>query len=300
MASVEFHGDTTDLEKTSHSEVELFTKCERAHYYRYGMGITGSKVSEALARGIAGHAALADYYTNLKNGMEYADRVSSALDVVVDEIDTSETFSADVLMSELVTLLMAYFARWRARDEALEVLDVEKEFLVPVGDNFFLKMYIDLIVRMPGVGLAVWDHKFMKDFYNPDIVDLNPQLPKYLGALTAAGYDIRRAYYNEIRYRTTKANEADSDQRFRLTSIDITRERIINTMAEQIKAARRIRALRNAGIEVWEQKVLRAANSFICSNCAFKEICALDLNNKDTTLAVQYQYKHATGRDKNS
>ena len=38
------------MEKTSHSEVEAFLKCERSHYYSYGLagGLRGKKESDNL------------------------------------------------------------------------------------------------------------------------------------------------------------------------------------------------------------------------------------------------------------
>jgi hypothetical protein len=281
----------TELTKTSHSEVESYLKCERNHYYGYGLKLKGKRISDALARGIAGHAALAAYYGYLKTGTDLKEAKSLAFQSIYQTFTDMEVYDRAALQLEVCMLIDDYITNYGDRDLTLEVLEVEKEFQIPVGDNFFIKMIVDMIVRMPnGAGIAVWDHKFVYDFYAPDTEDLNPQLPKYLGALRSEGWNVTKAYYNEVRYRKTSGTVSDPSSKFKLTPVDISTERVIRTFQEQIIAARRIRALRSLPIDVWEQRVLRVANQMTCRSCSFKDICIEDLNGISNVLSLEFNY----------
>src|SRR6185437_1073292 len=145
----------TGLSKMSHSEVESFTTCERRHYYAYGVGggLRKRKESDALTRGILGHAALATYYSFLKQGLEYQERIEGVTAFLQDllaeaaEQDFLGNASTMAMIGEVRNILTFYFQHYRERDENLEVLEVEKVYEVPVGDNFFMKIIVDLIVR---------------------------------------------------------------------------------------------------------------------------------------------------------
>jgi hypothetical protein len=187
-------------------------------------------------------------------------------------------------------LLDRYFVRYQIEDEAMEILEVEKTYEVQVGDDFYMKIIVDLVARIPGIGIAVMDHKFVYDFYNASVVDLAPQLPKYLAVVNSVGINAEHAFYNEIRYRTTQENKAQPYLRFSRPKVTITPTRIKTTMEEQLRAAKKVQYLRSLGLEEWEKRVLRAANSMICDRCPFQNICALDLNGQDTTLAIEYDY----------
>jgi CRISPR/Cas system-associated exonuclease Cas4 (RecB family) len=289
--------DLSALHKTSHSEVEAFLNCERRHYYGYGLEVVPIKESDALIRGNVGHAALANYYNLLKDGVPYQERVDSTLKLLVTECDRYTTSSKTDLLSELVFLLSHYFVHYRERDENLEVLAVEKEYLIPVGDNFYIKMYVDLIVRMPNVGVAAWDHKFVWNFYDPEQIDINPQLPKYVGAMRGDGYRVSAAFYNQVRYQNTKENTADPGKHFSFDRVELSPARVKRTIQEQIVAAHRIKELKDMPIEEWEQHVLR--NPSACDRCPYKMICAEDLNGKDIGLTLAFSYKKKEPRDPN-
>lgn len=278
-----------ELRKTSHSEVESFLLCERRHYYSYGLEIQSLKQSEALLRGIIGHEALANYYRAIKAGESKEDAARTAYRTVTDVADGYDAYDMDKVVVNLLMLLKQYFKTYA--DDDFEVIDVEKEYKVPVGDDFYIIMYVDLILRIPGQGIVFWDHKFSYNFFNPDSIDLLPQLPKYLGVARMAGEAINGVGYNELRYFETKENKADSSKKFKRTQVQLTTERVVRTMREQVMAARQIRTFKDGSIEDWEQNVLRVANDKVCSMCPFKQICAVDLNGQDNTLVLEYNYK---------
>jgi CRISPR/Cas system-associated exonuclease Cas4 (RecB family) len=290
--SKEQKGDRT---KMSHSEVESFTTCERRHYYAYGLqgGLRKRTESSALVRGTIGHSLLAEYYESLKDGDEYTvrlKRVGDKLQYWVSQTDLDAYDRLNMLNELWNYILKPYFKTYLEADEELEVLAVEEIYEIPVADDFYMKVIVDMIVRMPNVGIAVWDHKFVYNFYDAAVVDINPQLPKYLAVVRSVGIPAAGAFYNELRYRDTKENKLNRELKFERSKVAITSNRIVKTMEEQLRAAKKIHYLKSMGLEEWEKRVLRAANGMICERCPFTEICALDLNGDDKTLAITYNY----------
>lgn len=276
--------------KTSHSEIELYTKCQRAHYYAYGLRLRSKGMSDALARGLLGHAGLAAYYSALKENADLETATRVGLDAIFAGI---EGFSIDDLINiiaEVRMLFRQYVEKWGESDTHLEILAVEQEFNIPVGPDYYIKMIVDLIVRAANSGIEVWDHKFVYDFFDPAVEKVIPQLPKYAGALRSVGIPVNGCRYNEIRYRNTKAIQDNPSLRFARPKLDVGSTRIIRTLQEQIRAAKQIEFLRGQGLEEWSNRVLRAANSNICRNCPFLSICAADLEGQDTTLIQQFDF----------
>ena len=286
-----------ELMKTSHSEVESFLLCERRHYYGYGLELQKASVADALVRGNLGHAGLAAYYQGKMDGLTEDSCREAAIAKVVSEVAEYDAYDSLKIAAEVINVLNLYFDNYSGDD--YEILGVEKEFNIPVGDNFFIKMYVDLILRIPGEGVVFWDHKFVWDFFDPRLTEILPQLPKYMAAARMEGLSISGVWYNEIRTRETKDNKADPSERFRRTPFKLSTNRVVTTMREQIMAAGRIKELRAKTIEDWEQSVLRVASSTVCKTCSFLELCALDLKGEDKSLAIEYGYKPKGKRDPN-
>lgn len=277
-------------EKTSHTEVEAFTKCERFHYYGYGLKLKSKHPSEALVRGNIGHEYLARYYEYIMHGMPVEEAGPSTLEDLTTYIANHADDPNLATIGEVYYLLDEYFKHYEERDKEIEVLAVEQEFNIPIGPDYHMKLFVDLIARMPNKGIVVWDHKFVYNFFDSETESVLGQLPKYLGALKSVGYNVTGAMYNEIRHRTTAENREDPSKRFQRGFVDINKERVMQTMREQIAVAKRIKALKDSGIEEWDKSVVRAANSNICRNCPFIQICGADLRGDDTTLMQEYNY----------
>jgi len=286
--------------KISHSEAELFDKCKRQHMYSYGYGIMGKKESDALTRGIVGHALLRDYFLGLKDGSSVEVMRKDLLAKILPTLETFELYDPTDLAQSLIKLFMDYFKVNAERDESLEILEVEKEYRIPLGDDYEAHMFIDLILRRPGVpGIEVWDHKFIYDFSDDDVKDLLPQLPRYLGALRADGYNVTRAAYHELRYRVTNESKVDPSVRFRLSPIEISQKRVETTMLEWIDLAEEIREYRKLPIEDWSVKARRTANQMNCRSCSFRMICKEELNDRDINLTLTYDYQPKKMREAN-
>lgn len=269
--------------------------------YSYGYHIMGNKESDALVRGIIGHALLRDYFLGLKEGHTVAVMRENLLHKILPTVETFGVYDPTELASQLIKLFLDYFKVNAERDESLEILEVEKEYRIPLGNDYEAHMFIDLILRRPGVpGIEVWDHKFVYDFSDDDVKDLLPQLPRYLGSLRADGYNVTRAAYHELRYRVTNDSKVDPSLRFRLSPLEISQKRVETTMLEWIDLAEEIRDHRTLSPEDWSLKARRSANQMNCRSCAFRMICKEELNDRDVNLTLQYSYRPKIQREANS
>ena len=279
------------MTKSSHSEIESFALCERRHFYNYGMGLTGTTVSESLYRGQCGHAGLAGYYTALQNGLHPDDAYEAGFKAAEKTGEEMETYNKTDLNAEVELLLAEYFDHYEDIDAGIEVLAVEHNVRVPTSNGNTITVVVDLIKREPGVGIVLVDHKFTYEFFNPESIDLNPQLVKYMAALRMENIPVARLEYNEIRTRKTKDNQIDPSKKFMRTPFKPTKARIKNTMREHFIMADRIIELRESGLEAWEDSITRVANKMVCQSCPFKDICINDLNEWGRENLLLHDYK---------
>lgn len=283
-----FHIDA-DL-KNSHSEIESYNTCERRHFYGYGLRIRSARPGVQLVRGTLGHAALASYYQGLAEGCSHTESVRLAFATLGTQLSEVEhLYPTGKLREDLSFCLDAYFRTFEHEASEISVLGVEQEFSVRVNDNFTLPFIVDLIVRT-STGVEAWDHKFVYDFYNDNLVDLSPQLPLYYAGLKLLGYPPLTVRYNELRYRATKDNRADPSERFSRPAPRISPSRVLTTMEEHIKVGERIYQLRQLGLEEWENKTIRAKNDQACRNCDFSKICIGELNGESRDLYIGLDY----------
>lgn len=271
------------MDSSSHSEVEAFLQCERRHYYSYGEKLQGKGTSEALIRGIIGHEVLATYYQAIKDGKSRAEAQDEGIDKLYDMVamyrdDLSDSAKFE---TDLGFLIQNYWDNYI--DDDMVILEVEVLHTIQLTDTFEMPVRIDLLAKIPGRGIIAIDFKFCYDFFNVDKLDLSPQLPKYLAALTEMGVHVDGIMYDEIRHRKTKENEADHSLKFRRTPVTITPNKVVTIMREQLMAAKRISQLKNLALPIWESKVLR--NPQACQMCPFTIMCAADLDGRDSDLA---------------
>ena len=276
--------------KSSHSEVETFLTCERRHFYSYGMKLQSAVTSAALYRGICGHAAFDVFYNALKNNVPREDAVELALAAALAKGKEFNTFEAKKIDDELELLLLAYFQHWAGADEAIEVLATEYKIRVPISNGNVLTIVVDMISRQPGVGIVATDFKFTYDFFNPESVDLNPQLVKYMAALRMTNIPIARVEYDEIRTRITKENTLNNGKLFRRTAFKPTNARIMRTMQEHIRVADRIAEFKQLPIVEWGDRVNRVANKMTCQSCSYTDICINELNGWGAEQIILNEY----------
>lgn len=275
---------TSWVDKASHSEVEAYLNCQRKHYYMYQLRLQAVKSSDTLARGNVGHEILSIYYQQRAAGNNHDDSAEAALAAMTTVTSQYNVYDPDKLWDDLEWMLVHYFDCYA--NDRFTVIETEVLHEVQITDDYIMPIKVDLVLDIPGRGIVARDWKFTYDFYTVDKVDLNPQLPKYFAALRELGINVDELEYDQIRYRVTKANQANWQERFMRTPVPITADRVVRTMEEQFRAARRIAHLKELPLEEVEHRALR--NSWACVGCPFTDLCVSDLNGgHDSNLIAE-------------
>jgi len=289
------------MPSVSHSEVDSYLLCRRKHYYGYGLSLERLTTSHSLATGTAGHRILEKFYEKLLELGATAEEQLAAWDqalavaqaeyeLIVDEGYENVSNRAD-LHDMLFHAEWGYFANEFMVNNGWRVLAVEAEFnlLYNEATDSQYPFVVDMIVEDTDGKIAVIDHKFVYDFYTPSQTDLQPQIPKYIGALRAMNYPVAYGAYNMIRTRKLKTPEPDSMNYFMMLKPNT--DRVLNTFMEQLGVAAEIQALKELSLEEQSKRAYRTANKMVCQSCSFREICSTELMGGNTELMLKTEYK---------
>lgn len=275
--------------RISNSEASAYLQCERKWYYGYHQNLQPISSSTALSRGVIGHEALAEYYQVLMDdpgNFVQAERESNSkiFEYIMQD-------GADVeMLTALNGLLQRYYAI--ARGDGWEILAVEKSYDIEVNDEFGYVMRLDLLAGIKGQTVLV-DHKIVYAFHDANALDMNCQMPKYMGALRANGETVDYAILNQIRHRQKKGGNTD-EETFQRVVLRPSGIEIRNVLREQFKASAQIVQLhRNPDAA---DVVLRTMNNMTCKNCGFANLCKTELMGQDTTEVMKL-YTHNTYND---
>lgn len=273
--------------KISNSEVDAFLTCERKYYYAHGLNVEPKNTSTSLSRGIIGHEVLAEYYEHLMNHPgEYEKAEYAGRAIIHKYLQTSDPFAAEMLY-DLDRIILRYFDY--ARGDEWEILAVERAYSIPINDDFQYAMRLDLLARIDGE-ITVVDHKFVYDFKSQDAIDMNVQMPKYLGTMRFNGINATGAILNQVRHRLKKGPMTD-DEMFRRSRVHVSQVEIRNVLRDQIVASERIIERRALSREEHAKVALRVSNEMICKNCSMLPLCKAERMGGDITnmLAVDYR-----------
>jgi len=289
------------MPSVSHSEVDSYLLCRRKHYYGYGLSLERITTSHSLATGTAGHRVLEKFYEAILEFGETAeeqgnawdkafDRAKAEYDIIVGEgyEDASNRASLhDMLFNEE----WGYFANEYMVKNGWRVLAVEQEFNLLYNEQTDSRypFVVDLIVEDTEGKVVVVDHKFVYDLYTPAQTDLQPQIPKYIGALRAMNYPVAYGAYNMVRTRKLKTPVPESTQYFMILKPNT--DRVLNTFMEQLGVAAEIQALKELPAEDQSKRAYRTANKMVCKSCSFREICSTELIGGNTELMIKTEYK---------
>jgi len=289
------------MPSVSHSEVDSYLLCRRKHYYGYGLSLQRVQESASLATGTAGHKILEVFYTRIMELGATAEEqkesfqagLESAL-VAFDEI-TKDGYEDANNRARLEDVLFnkdyGYFANEFFLNNGWRVLAVEAEFNLQYDDETEASypFVVDMIVEDPDGKYVVIDHKFVYDFYTPAQTDLQPQIPKYIGALRALGHEISYGAYNMLRTRKLKEPTPESNNYLMLLKPNSSR--IVNTFMEQLGVAAEIQALKELTIEEQDKRAYRTANKMVCQSCSFRDLCSIELMDGNVELLKKTDYK---------
>jgi len=289
------------MPSVSHSEVDSYLLCRRKHYYGYGLSLERVTQSNSLATGIAGHKILEKFYKHILNNGITAEEQAEAFDAaVLVAIQTYDDIVADGYKdadrrAQLENILFheeyGYFANEFFVRQGWRVLAVEAEYNLQYDDDTEASypFVIDMIVQDTEGNYVVIDHKFVYDFYTPEQTDLQPQIPKYIGALRALGHEVSYGAYNMLRTRKLKKPTAESNNYLMILKPNSTR--VVNTFMEQLGVAAEIQALKEIPIEEQDKRAYRTANKMVCQSCSFRDLCSTELVGGNVKLMKQTEYK---------
>jgi CRISPR/Cas system-associated exonuclease Cas4 (RecB family) len=284
----------------SNSEVSDYLKCQQLWLYKYVQRLTPKgNMSEPLAYGVYGHEWLFKFYKTRATGAGIEDSVIEANSVITGLINDGSVDNMFAL--HLMGLLYKYIEHYP--DNNLKISGVEQKFKVPLAQdhsdpNKLLGNYshIELGVTVDLIGTVtdgkyegeefIIDHKFTYNFWTPDAITLNSQLPKYIYAANANGHNVKRALINQLRYRQM----SDNKQFFSRRPVVPSETRISNIINQHIKTSWQIVAAKRdyyAGIDPQPIKVLSRAT---CENCPFFSICDAELDGRNTDLIKKAHY----------
>jgi len=289
------------MPSVSHSEVDSYLLCRRKHYYGYGLSLQRVTESASLATGVAGHRILETFYKHiLGNGIdasEQAEAFDDALDAARKEYDAvvEEGYTDADRRATLHDILFneeyGYFAHEFFVRKGWRVLAVESEFNLLYDDETEASypFVVDMIVEDTEGNYVVIDHKFVYDFYTPEQTDLQPQIPKYIGALRALGHEVSYGAYNMLRTRKLKTPTAETNNYLMILKPNNTR--IVGTFMEQLGVAAEIQALKELPLEEQDKRAYRTANKMVCQSCSFRDLCSTELMGGNVELMKKTEYK---------
>lgn len=277
------------MPSVSHSEVDNYLLCRRKHYYGYTKSLQRVKESAALAMGTAGHKVLEVFYTAILEGRSF-DQALAEAKAVADEL-RAEVQIPTGRANIFDTLFDFYFPNEPYVKQGYEILAVEKEFNLEYDPENQLSypFVVDLIVKSPEGKTIVVDHKFVYDFYNYEASIMQPQIPKYVGALRALNYKIDHGMYNMI--RTRKLKEPDFDSMCQRLDVKPEPERVKQVFTEQISVALEIQKIKQLDEAEQSARAYRVANKMVCQSCSFIDICRTELSGGNTALMIETEYK---------
>lgn len=278
------------MPSVSHSEVDSYLLCRRKHYYGYTLSLQRVKESASLAMGSAGHKVLETFYKGILGGLKFDAALSEAKAVTQElrkEVQIPSN-RADIFD----TLFNYYFPNEPFVKEGYEILGVEKEFNLMYDEENQLSypFVVDLIVRNPNGKVIVVDHKFVYDFYTYEASIMQPQIPKYIGALRALNHTIDFGMYNMIRTRKLKEPDAAS----MIQQLDVKPEptRVQQVFLEQIAVANEIQDIKLIDDKAQQDAhAYRVANKMVCQSCSFLDLCRTELTGGNGKLMIETEYK---------
>lgn len=285
------------MPSVSHSEVDSYLLCRRKHYYGYTKSLQRVTESSSLAMGSAGHKVLEVFYTTILEAgttiQAQQAAVSKALQAAEQEMSSlaKEVEIPANRANIFSTLRDIYFPNEPFVNEGWLIQGVEKQFNLEYDPENQLQypFVVDLIVVSPEGKTVVVDHKFVYDFYNYEASIMQPQIPKYVGALRALNYKIDYGMYNMI--RTRKMKETNFDTMCSLLDVKPEPARVKQVFMEQIAVANEIQAVKKMSDEDQDAHAFRVANKMVCQSCSFLSLCRTELTGGNGKLMIETEYK---------
>lgn len=268
--------DATSAEiRISGSMVNNYMECQKkfelAHVDKL-MGANGS--GKALEKGKTGHRILEVWGKEHMKGTPTDDALGLAL---------TEGSKYNMIFAMEVFPMIAHWVKEVFPTLGWKILEVEKTYYAKVGNAkdgrpLVFPFTVDLLVEAEGK-IVIVDHKFQADPFEDEMIELMPQLKKYIVGLRSQKINVHHGIYNTFRTRSMKAGPAERN----VPQKDVPR-------IPQLKEAMKTQIVMMHKIAEHEGEYLRVLNKNICTYCPFKKICLIETNGEDASLVRQYDY----------
>lgn len=191
------------------TDISVFTSdCRRKYDYKVNQKLKRNKPDVgALWFGTNMHKVWAVFYND---GGIVGSHTNNTLktvwnNILAEEFCDAETANKRAEFTPLAhSMIDIYYDFAYDNDKDYEVVDVEKEIIVPIellnGNVVNLIATLDVIVRhKPSGNMFVVDHKHLADFKDLEDLELDFQMSAYLYASNVAGINTLAALYNMMR-----------------------------------------------------------------------------------------------------
>lgn len=261
----------------SNSEVETFQKCQRKHWYAYGLNLAPKTKTLPLRSGILGHSVLEKYYMAKRAELTHEECIQEGMGVLA-----AYMLHPDVEVYSIVLQRFLEYAEYY-KHEPFRVLDVEGTYTTPLENGIEYALTLDLLVEYTqgewkGKQVLI-DHKWTSDYWSANAVDMLPQIPKYLHTLRSLGSTADFGIINQVRYRKMKEGHPP-EMFFRRSPVTPTPKRIENIMRIQEQVTNVIR-LRKLFPDLWKSEATPTIYRQQCDNCFFTIPCQIELDGRD-------------------
>ncbi len=275
----------------SSSEVATWDACGKKHFYAHELKLAPKQQKDALLRGNVIHEGLAEFYRYIKEfgWLHREDARKAAMNYVTKQL-IGNLPQAEII-AQCSDILTGYFDYWTA--DNFRVVEVEEYHEVPIGDNLFFGMRLDMLIEMMSGQfrgqLIVVDHKSTFNFWSAIQKDLNSQLPKYQWALNKLGIPVRQIMVNQLRTRQLKSG--NPEDHFKRIYLRYKPQEIERIAQEHVMAAQDIAQRRMLPVSIRENKARRTMGPDTCNKCDFTDLCKFDLQGLkvDATIAANFR-----------
>lgn len=247
----------------SHSEADTMAQCERKWSYAQLEKLQPIKRSEGISRGNAGHKMLEVWAKEMIKGEDSEVALMFGLNA-----------AAGMPNAALGVNLATQWIREIFPTLGWKIVAAEVQYRVQLTETLVYPFKFDLLVEIDGEMVLV-DHKFLYDFYTQQMLDIFPQMPKYIFGLRSHGINARYAIYNML--RTRKVNNIED--RFCQRRTEPNEFRIQEAMREQLISMKNIQRIKHDP----DWFPLRTANKMNCGHCGFADLCEVEARGDKTS-----------------
>jgi hypothetical protein len=271
-----------DLPVVSYSQVSTFDRCELAWDLSYRRGWKTTRQFQKMELGTMVGKIL---------NVLYETHDEEAIVPLVNEWLSGPTDGFILPNIATATWLAKRYFHDVMSTQAFKVLGTERHFMVllttPLGRQFILQGYIDLLVENVDGTIWIWEHKTTGRFWTPIQTLMAPQLPTYAAGLRALGIDVVGIVVNMLNNYDYKNKEAVTpDKLFKQIETYRTPVELDNFL---INLGRKVDRMIDLG--PYPERSLRNE----CDRCQFQEPCLMEMKGLDIEDVLRVGFRQKSG-----